>query len=249
MTDILQETQDSEKENKINILLSRAAMTVFLVGCIVVSYLGFDSWKINKNNEKIQEDGVILTQTINRINYNKPKDHTESEKKRIADINQLQLEKLEQLAEAQSSGYSALANIYLASLALIDGNSSKALYYYQRIAKSNQFTQVLREYASLVEINTNLQFNKGIYDRPMEQIKEYFNLDNKGVIDRELLTNRYFSNAMALTGIAIENEAGKNIHSNVYLETLQAYEGDNDNVHFIIDMLSQYMKQTNNAAQ
>jgi len=249
MTDILQETQDAEKDNKINTILSRAAIGIFLAGCIVVSYLGINSWKVNKDNERIQEDGVILTQAVNRINYNKPRDHTESEKQKIADINKAQLEKLEILAEAHSSGYSALSNIYLASLSLIDGNPSKALYYYQRISKESRYSPMVREYASLVEINTNLQFNKNIYERPVEQVKEYFNLDDKGIIDEKLLSKRYFSNAMALTGIAIENKTGKDIYSNIYLEALKTYEGDNDNVHFIIDMLSQYMKQINNAKQ
>lgn len=247
MTDILQETQDAEKENKINTILSRTAIGVFIVGSILVSYLGINSWNKNREIERIQEDGVILTQTVNRINYNKPKNKTEIEQEKIADINKIQLEKLEKLAEAHSSGYSALANIYLASLALIDSNPSKALYYYQRIAKESQFSETLREYATLVEINTNLGFNKGIYDRPTKQIEEYFNLDDAGVIDKKLLTKRYFSNAMALTGIAIENEGGKNIHSKVYLGALKSYEGDNENVNFVIDMLSQYMTETKNA--
>ena len=246
MTDILQETQDAERETKINSILSRTAIGVFLVGCTLVLYLGINSWNNNRENEKIQEDGVILTQAVNRINYNKPKNNTEDERQKIEDINKTQLEKLEKLAEAHSSGYSALANIYLASLALMDGNSSKALYYYQRITKESQFSDTLREYASLVEINTNLQFNKGIYERSIHQIREYFNLDDSGAIDKTLLSKRYFSNAMALTGIALENESGKNINSKVYLAALQSYEGDNDNVHFIIDMLSQYMAQAKN---
>ena len=246
MTDILQETQYAERENKINTILSRTAIGVFLIGCALVSYLGINSWSNNRDNEKIQEDGVILTRAVNRINYNHSKDNTEDEKQKKSDINKIQLEKLEELAEAHSSGYSALANIYLASIALIDGNPSKSLYYYQRIAKESQFAETLREYATLVEINTNLQFNKGLYDRPMQQVKEYFNLDESGAMDKKLLNERNFANAMALTGIALENEAGKNIYSKVYLGALKSYEGDNDNVQFVIDMLSQYIAQAEN---
>jgi uncharacterized membrane protein YidH (DUF202 family) len=54
MTDILQETQDSERETKINAILSRTAIGVFLVGCTLVLYLGINSWSNNRDNERIQ---------------------------------------------------------------------------------------------------------------------------------------------------------------------------------------------------
>ena len=243
MTDILKETRESEREIKINMILSRTAIGVFIIGCLLVSYLGINSWNHNRENETMESDGVVLIQAINKINYNKPNDSSDNEKNKISDINKVQLEKLEKLAEGHSSGYSVLANIYLASLALIDSNPSKALYYYQRIAKENKFSETLREYAKLVEINANLQFNKGIYETPMKQIKEYFNIDDDGRLDEELLIKKNFSNAMALTGIALENETGKFTNSNVYLAALKTYEGDNENVNFVIDMLSQYIAQ------
>jgi hypothetical protein len=51
---------------------------------------------------------------------------------------------------------------------------------------------------------------------------------------------------MAITGIALENETGKNENFNVYLATLKSYEGGSENVNFIIDMVSQYMAQAKN---
>lgn len=245
MTDILKEVQESEKESRLNKILSRSALSVFTFGVVIITYLGINSWYENKRNETIEEDGSKLTNLVTKINYSKPKSNTDSEQKKLEEVNQVEVKKLETLAEASSSAYSALANIYLASISLMDGNSSKSVYYYQRISKDDSYSDTLREYAQLVEINTKLQFNKEVYDTPTNQIYEYFKpyINSAGTIDHKVVHEKKFSNAFAITGIALGDVTGNFNNSKLYIEALNEYETDSENVNFLIDILSQYLAQ------
>lgn len=230
MSDILNEIKESINEKKKNAILSNAVIGIFIFGTIFVIYLGISSWYTNKQRERVEEDGAVLTQTVNSINYTKFKGQTSDEKKEFENKNKAKIEKLEKLGEAASSAYSALADIYLASISLMDGNHTKAIYYYQRIGKNSSYDKLLREYSTLVEINTKLQFNKSeAYESSQNKIHEYF-LQNK----------QEFSNAMAITGIAIADENGQ-YDTDLYLKSLKEYHSTNDNVHFIVDMLHQYL--------
>ncbi len=245
MADILREIEDSEKESKLNRILSRSALGIFILGVVIVLYLGISSWYANKQNESIEEDGSKLTNTVNKINSSKAKDNTDNEHRKLEEINQAEVKKLETLAEAGTSAYSALANIYLASIALIDGNPSKGVYYYQRISRDNSYSDTLREYAEIVEINTKLQFNKEVYDTPMKQIYEYFAsyINDTGTVDHKIFHQKKFSNAFAITGIALEDITGKLENSKLYIEALNEYETESENVNLLIDVLSQYLAQ------
>jgi hypothetical protein len=240
MSELLTEVQESEKETKMQRILSNAAVFVFSVGVMLVVYLSMYSWYGNRQKELIEEDGAILTQTVNKINYNKNQNKTEADNQKLDEINKKNIEKLEKLAGANSSAYSGLANVYLASVALMEGNPSKAIYYYKRVSNDTNYSEILREYMKLVSINATLQFNKEVYDTPAKEITEYF------TIDKDSSKEKYFSNAMAITGIALEDETRNFTNSAIYLASLKDYQSDNENVNFITDMLSKYMEQVNN---
>lgn len=240
MSDIFNEIQESISEAKKGQILSRFVIGIFITGVLIVIYLGIDSWYENRKRENIQRDGAILTQSVNSINFSK-KDKESVDKQRV------HIEKLEKLAEGNNSSYSALANIYLASTALMDNNPSKALYYYQRIAKDSSYDSVLREYSELVEINAKLQFNKGVQNTAMKQIYDYFQpYITDGKLSHDVVHEKSFSNGMALTGIALSEESGKAEDSALYLQALQESEAVNENTTFVIDLLAQYIAQKNN---
>jgi hypothetical protein len=244
MSDILDEIKESIKDQKTNKVLFKSTISVFCIGILVIVYLGISSWYESNIDEKIESDGVLLTQIANNINYSKMSNQTPDEKKLIESKNKAQVEKLEKLGAQNSSAYAALANIYLASLSLIDGNNSKAVYYYQRIAKETAFAQTLQEHAKLIEINTKLQYNPNVYETPLKQLDEYFaeyiNPDN--TIDQRLIQDKIFSNAMALTAIATNDISGNNDNSKLYLEALKVYKHPTDNMNFIVSLLSQYIE-------
>ena len=148
--DILDEIKESINEKKTNQILIRSTISIFILGILIITYLGISSWYESKNNERIQAEGALLTQIANNINVSKVNNKTPDEKKLVEEKNKTQIQKLEKLAEQNSSAYSALANIYLASISLMDSNHSKALYYYQRISKDASFSQTLQEYAKLI---------------------------------------------------------------------------------------------------
>ncbi len=242
MTELLTEVQESEKESKMQSILGKAAIIIFGLGVMLVVYLSMYSWYENRQKELIAEDGATLTQTVNKINYNKSISQGEEDKEKLSEYKKKHLDKLEKLAAANRSSYAALGNIYLASLALIDGNPSKAIYYYKRVSNSSNYSEILREYMNLVSINATLQFNKEVYDTPIKDVNDYFASYKEDDMEKQM----YFSNAMAITGIALENETRNFTNSNIYLASLKSYQSDNENVNFIIDMLSQYMAQVNN---
>ena len=245
MSDILDEIKESLKEKQKNKIIGWLTISLFVCGIIFITYLGLYSWNESKNNEIIQSDGVLLTQAANNINYSKLKTQTPDEKKGLDMRNKIQIEKLEKLAINHSSAYSALANIYLASIALMEGNHSKAIYYYQRIAKEDSYHETLREYANLVEINAKLQYTNGIYDSIIKQLDEYFApyLKDDKIIEHKLAHQKLFSSAMALTGIAVNDLNGNVKNSMKYLQALQQHDSLSENFNFIVDMLSQYLEQ------
>jgi hypothetical protein len=245
MSDILDEIKESINEKKTNQVLIRSTISIFILGILIITYLGISSWYESKKNEKIQAEGALLTQIANNINVSKVNNKTPDEKKLIEEKNKSQIQKLEKLAEQNSSAYSALANIYLASISLMDSNHSKALYYYQRISKDASFSQTLQEYAKLIEINTKLQYSPSIYETPLKQLDEYFAeyVKPDNTIDIKLLNNKSFSNAMALTAIATNDINDNNSKSKLYLEVLKQYEKPNDNIKFIIASLAKYIEQ------
>jgi glycosyltransferase involved in cell wall biosynthesis len=191
------------------------------------------TYEIMKEYHKKYKNVIKLYQY--NINVSKVNNKTPDEKKLVEEKNKTQIQKLEKLAEQNSSAYSALANIYLASISLMDSNHSKALYYYQRISKDASFSQTLQEYAKLIEINTKLQYSPSIYETPLKQLDEYFAeyVKPDNTIDIKLLNNKSFSNAMALTAIATNDINDNNSKSKLYLEVLKQYEKPNDNIKFI----------------
>lgn len=248
MSDILKEIKELDKEAQLNNVLGKSALGIFVFGAFIVICLGLFSWYENRKNEKIQEDGAILTQLVHKINYSKAASKDDKDIKKLEEEKKPYINKLEKLAEAQSSAYSALANIYLASLALLEGNASKGVYYYQRIARDSFYPEHLREYATLVEINTKLQFNNEVHETPMKQIHEYFApyiQENK--IKPQLLYNKQFSDGMALTGIALEDKTGVFDNTMLYFQALDQHEGHDENTSFIIDILSEYISQKKQA--
>jgi hypothetical protein len=243
MSDILDEVKESISESRKYAILGRSIIGIFVFGVIFVIYLGISSWYENKRNEKIQEDGAILTQVVNSINYTKLKNKTSETEKEFQEKNQAKIAKLEKLGEASSSAYSALADVYLASVALIEGNPSKAIYYYQRIAKNTSYNETLREYVGLVEINAKLQFNKEVYDSSISQIHYYFQPYINDKDKSNLIKNKAFSNAMALTAVALNDVTEKHENSELYLKLINDNDSTNQNIRFIFDMLYQYMLQ------
>ncbi len=245
MSDILDEIRESLKEKRTHRIMGGITISLFVFGIILITYLGIYSWYESKEEEIIQSDGAILTQAANNINYSKLKNQTPDNKKAFDEKNKMQIEKLEKLASNHSSAYSALANIYLASVSLMEGNHSKAIYYYQRIANGTSYHTTLREYANLVEINAKLQYNNGIYESVIKQTDEYFAPYTKddNTIEHKLVHNKLFSNAMALTGIAINDVDGNTENSMRYLEALKQYDSPSENFNFVVDMLSQYFVQ------
>ncbi len=245
MSDILDEIKASINDQKTNKALFKSTISVFCIGVLIIIYLGISSWYESNTDEKIESDGVLLTQIANNINYAKISNKNPDERKFIENKNKAQIQKLEKLAEQNGSAYAALANIYLASISLIDGNHSKAVYYYQRIAKETAFAQILQEHAKLIEINTKLQYNPGVYETPLRQLDEYFaeyiNPDN--TIDQSLVQDKIFSNAMALTAIATNDISGNNANSKLYLKALKEYKHPSDNMSFITSLLSQYIEK------
>ena len=172
MSDILDEIKQSFNEKKTNKILGRATIAIFAVGIVFISYLGISSWYESRKAEQIQKDGALLIQTVNSINYAKIKDNKNpEERENLKEKNKLNIEKLEKLAEQGSSAYSTLANFYLASLALIDGNHNKAIYYYQRAGKDSD-SDTVNEYSKLVEINAKLQFNIGSSEGVLKKIDD-----------------------------------------------------------------------------
>lgn len=243
MTDILDEINESTKEHKTNKILGRATISLFTLGIITICYLGISSWYDSRKDEKIQEDGALLTQIVNKINNAKLKDKNPDEQKKIEEMNNLQTAKLEKLAERNSSAYSALANFYLSSLSLLGGNHTKAIYYYQRVEKDSN-SETLKEYSKLVEINAKLQFNDKLYETPLKQLDEYFDSYVKeGKVNHDIVHDKIFSNAMALTAIAANDAVGKTSNAKTYLGALKQNDEQSDNISFIIDILSQYISQ------
>lgn len=243
MSDILDEINESTKENKTNKILGNATITLFTLGIIIICYLGISSWYDSRKDEKIQEDGTLLTQIVNKINNSKLKDKNPDEQKKIEELNNLQTAKLEKLAERNSSAYSALANFYLSSISLLSANHTKAIYYYQRVEKDSN-SETLKEYSKLVEINAKLQFNDKLYETPLKQLNEYFSAyikDNK--IIHDVVHKRVFSNAMGLTAVAANDAAGDIANAKLYLEALKQYDEPSENISFIINILSQYISQ------
>jgi predicted negative regulator of RcsB-dependent stress response len=246
MTDILDEINESTKELKTNKILGRATAGLFALGIITIIYLGISSWYDSRKDEKIQEEGALLTQIVNKINNTKIQDKNPDEQKKIEEMNNLQTAKLEKLAERNSSAYSALANFYLASLSLLSGNHTKAIYYYQRVEKDSD-SQTLREYSKLVEINAKLQFNDKLYEKPLKQLDEYFApyiKDNK--IAHSISHDKIFSDAITLTAIAANDATGNVAKTKLYLNALKQNDESTENVSFIIDILSQYISQKSN---
>jgi predicted negative regulator of RcsB-dependent stress response len=246
MTDILDEINESTKEHKTNKILGRATAGLFALGIITIIYLGISSWYNSRKDEKIQEEGALLTQIVNKINNIKIQDKNPDEQKKIEEMNNLQTTKLEKLAERNSSAYSALANFYLASLSLLSGNHTKAIYYYQRVEKDSD-SKTLKEYSKLVEINAKLQFNEKLYETPLKKLDEYFSpyvKDNK--IEHDIAHDKIFSDAIALTAIAANDSAGKTEKTKLYLTALKQNDKPTENVSFIIDILSQYISQKSN---
>lgn len=244
MSDIFDEIKQSFDDKRNNKILGRVTVGLFALGIILISYLGMASWYDSRKHEEIQKDGVELIQSVNSINYAKLKDkNNPDEKNALQDRNKKNIEKLEKLAEKGTSAYSVLANFYLASLALIDGNHNKAIYYYQRAAK-NSDSDTIKEYSRLVELNAKLQFNSGSPETVNEKLDEYFKpyiKDNK--IEHEISHEKVFSRAMALVAIAMKDSAGDLDKANPYLGVLKQSDSPNENVQFISDILSQYLMQ------
>ncbi len=247
MSDILDEIKEQSNEQRFNRIVGSFTIVLLICGIVLIVYLGVMSWYQARSRDRIQQDGITLIRTVHSINYSKLRQKEVSNNNSKQDNGQNEskkIEKLEKLAAQDGSIYTALANFYLASVSLMQSNSSKAIYYYERVAKNTSYPNIIRQYANLVALNAKLQYDRIPYESAIKQcdasLSKYMHDDGK--IDDKLFHNEVFANNIALTAVAVSNAMDDQLRAQNYLQIIGQHHNANDNLDYINHMLDEYLK-------
>ncbi len=142
MTDILDETKASVREERLQHFLKLSLFVVTIVGALVMLISISINVYVHYKNNTIYKEGTKFFRLITRFN-----DGTSLED--VRDV----IDELTLLYKDNKSVYSALAGFYLGDLEASKNNIAKAALYYEQVSDNQVYFKSVRDYAKLSYVN------------------------------------------------------------------------------------------------
>ncbi len=148
MTDILDELQEANKEERTQKILNSLLKIVGILAFLSIAITALVSWYAEQQKNKIYATASDLTAILRKIN--------------TPTANNAELtQDMEKISDHSSSSYGALSNFYLAAISNANANLNKMAYFYDKVATNNEYDSNIREHASINSNSIKLQ-NKSI---------------------------------------------------------------------------------------